>query len=37
MNRSVIVMINIAVSGTAFFTCGISMPKIIYHDLGFDK
>ena len=37
MNRNVVMMINAAVSGTVFFAYGISMPKIIYRDLGFEK
>lgn len=37
MNNSVFMMINTAVSGADVFACGSSMPKIIYHGLGFYK
>lgn len=37
MNRYFIIASSIIVSGADFFACGISMPKISYHGLGFDK
>ncbi len=36
MNRSVIMMISTAVKEAACFVYGISVPQIIYHDLGFE-
>jgi len=37
MNKNVFVMISTAVSARDFFACGSSMPKTIYHGLGFFK
>lgn len=37
MNKSVVMMINTAVSGAVFFAYGSSMPEISYHGLGFHK
>ena len=37
MNRSVIMMIGTAVNEAVCFAYGISVPQIIYHDLGFEK
>ncbi len=37
MNRNIVMAISPAVSGTDFSACTISMSKIIYHGLGFDK
>jgi hypothetical protein len=37
MNRSVAMVVKTTVSGRDFFACSISVPKIIYHGLRFDK
>ena len=37
MNRSVVVAINTAVGSRDFFAYSVSMPKIIYHGLRFDR
>ena len=37
MNRSVIMMISTSVNEAVCFAYGISVPQIIYHDLGFEK
>jgi hypothetical protein len=37
MNKSVIAMISIVSVTSYFFSCGINMPKIEYHDPGFMK
>lgn len=37
MNRSIGIMISTELSATDFSACGINMPKITYHDLGFEK
>lgn len=37
MKRSAIAMINIASVTSYFFPCGVTMPKIEYHDPGFMK
>ncbi len=37
MNRNAVAMINAVYNSGDFFACGIIMPKITYHGLGFDK